>query len=113
MKQLTRNEIIELITDVIYKNTKLSSKSSEITASSILRNLEKAGVLMLIDDVAEILTNDVLESAENETQARKYARVVQDALARVANEPAARALYKIIQRNNVPVYQCKKEVTNV
>lgn len=115
MSNLTRNEIIELLAVAFHASTNkrgVRSVGDHLEAS--LKALEKAGVLMLVEEGNRPKEHDLLElyssyrvhtfeimsyhgSSKYYEQFDKFTK----------NEGG-----KVIQRANTPVYQCKPNINN-
>lgn len=123
MKQLTKKEIIELRAraiqaideSVAWKDCKIKKVYKDFAKATIKAD-EKAGVLMLVDD--EPKEGDFIEVAwliSNKKDTLYKGNIVEYVkLPCDFNEfkPFQEEYVKIIQRNSIPVYQCKKEVKN-
>jgi len=112
---LTRNEIIELInkaitsSPLIYSTTRRSGsngiKNPDEVTNKVLESLEKAGVLMLVEEVED---GDIISYQDNYNDLA--AGVVNSVDTKYKNASCngyVRRNFKIIQRANTPVYQCK------
>ena len=106
MKQLTRKEIVELIAWQVSKN---KLPENEI-ANRILTTLEKAGVLMLVEEGSAPKESDLCRYADP-GNFLKYSKMMSDSEGE-SKRRAFKEYLDIIQRANTPVYQCAKETIN-
>lgn len=120
MKQLTRNEIVEIVRAPIYM-AKDGHNSTETTAELVIAALEKAGVLMLVEDEpkeGDLVSVPWFLRGTEQQIGESYGILTEDNAVENDGEDVGcgytgkESADKIIQRNSTPVYQCKKEVTN-
>lgn len=139
MSHLSKKEIVELLTAKLVKLEDISNLTPEDFNSEggvieiligspyssakriveiLLQDLEKAGVLMLVDD--EPKEGDLIEKTHEgvvyldnfSTEPRTIKLIGYFPLQRTDNVCNGKIIDKIIQRNSTPVYQCKKETAN-